>query len=116
MSTRDYQIGGTHYQRTIQPWDIIETYDLNFWEGNAIKYICRQKGDRIEDLKKAVHYLEHEIERLSSGFKGTDIPSGTHEVVDGDLSSDMIQCQACSLLYHGNPVDSFCPRCGYKPL
>lgn len=57
------QIGGTHYKTlAIQPWEIIDANGLNFYEGNAIKYILRRKGDRIEDLQKAVHYLEHLIE------------------------------------------------------
>ena len=39
---------------------------MNFNRGNAIKYIWRAgvKGDAIEDLRKAVWYLENEIERL----------------------------------------------------
>jgi hypothetical protein len=37
---------------------------LNFHLGNAIKYICRAgyKGSRIEDLRKAIHYLQNELE------------------------------------------------------
>lgn len=39
---------------------------MNFNLGNAIKYIWRAglKGDAIEDLEKAVFYLNDEIERL----------------------------------------------------
>ena len=39
---------------------------LNFCRGNAIKYIWRagEKGDAIEDLKKAAWYINREIERL----------------------------------------------------
>ena len=59
------QVGGNHYKvLDIQPWEIIDANDLNFYEGNAIKYILRKKDDRIRDLQKAIHYLEHEIERL----------------------------------------------------
>ena len=38
---------------------------FNFNLGNAIKYIWRAdlKGKRLEDLKKAVWYLNREIER-----------------------------------------------------
>ncbi|MBO8085945.1 MAG: DUF3310 domain-containing protein [Marichromatium sp.] len=63
-SARDRQVGGDHYKKGVQPWDVIEAYGLSYWAGNAIKYICRDKIDRVEDLKKAVHYLEYEIERL----------------------------------------------------
>jgi hypothetical protein len=41
---------------------------MNFNLGNAIKYIWRAglKGNAIEDLQKAVFYLNDEIERLSN--------------------------------------------------
>ena len=60
-------LGGDHYSRhSIQPWDVIEEYGLDFWEGNALKYLLRRKDgvSRTEDLRKAVHYLEHQIIRL----------------------------------------------------
>lgn len=42
------------------------TRHMNFNLGNAIKYIWRagQKGDTIQDLQKAIFYLQDEIERL----------------------------------------------------
>ena len=41
------------------------TEHFNFCLGNAIKYIWRagQKGDALEDLKKARWYLDREIQR-----------------------------------------------------
>ena len=66
MSSLDKQEGGDHYKKLkLQPWEIIDACGLDFYEGNAIKYILRRKGelkDRIVDLRKAIHYLEHEIE------------------------------------------------------
>lgn len=49
--------------RTIECIDI--TRHLNFNLGNAIKYIwrCDLKGNSIEDLKKAVFYLNDEIQK-----------------------------------------------------
>lgn len=43
--------------------DVIEDWDLNFNLGNAIKYIarCNHKGNKEEDLKKAVFYINREI-------------------------------------------------------
>jgi len=40
---------------------------MNFCLGNALKYIWRAdlKGDAIEDLQKAVWYINREIERRS---------------------------------------------------
>ena len=63
------QVAGTHYiKHKIQPWDIIDEYQLDFYLGNAIKYILRDKDNKIEDLHKAIHYLERKIEqKLLSG-------------------------------------------------
>jgi len=43
---------------------VIDAWRLNFSLGNAVKYIARadKKGKPIEDLKKALWYLNHEIE------------------------------------------------------
>ena len=57
------QEGGNHYKSfAIQPWDIIDCYMLNFYEGNIIKYMLRDKDNRLEDLKKARHYLDKLIQ------------------------------------------------------
>jgi len=61
------QIGGNHYKKnSIQPWDIIDDYGLDFYEGNALKYLLRDKsptdaGKRREDLEKAIHYIEKKL-------------------------------------------------------
>ena len=56
-----------YYQRgSIQVWDFIRDQDLSFHLGNAIKYICRagHKGSKAEDLKKAIVYLQNELEHV----------------------------------------------------
>ena len=56
--------GPPYYQRgIINVWDFIRDQGLNFHLGNAIKYICRAgyKNSKIEDLEKAIHYLENEL-------------------------------------------------------
>jgi len=42
---------------------------MSFNLGNAVKYIWRAdlKGKQIEDLKKAVWYVNREIERIQNG-------------------------------------------------
>jgi len=59
------QVSGTHYlYMEIQPADFINKNKLLFAEGNAIKYICRHsKKGGVEDIDKAIHYLEMIIER-----------------------------------------------------
>lgn len=44
--------------------DVIEDWDLNFRLANTIKYIARHKhkGKPLEDLKKALWYLQREVD------------------------------------------------------
>lgn len=51
----------------IEVIDAIEEWDLNFNLGNAVKYIARadHKGKPLEDLNKALWYVNREIERRS---------------------------------------------------
>lgn len=44
---------------------------MNFNKGNAIKYVWRagDKGNEIEDLQKAIWYLNDEIERIKKANK-----------------------------------------------
>jgi hypothetical protein len=61
-----YQIGGDHYKElAVQPWAAMQSWMSDdefagFLRGNAIKYIARagKKGDALQDLQKAMHYLE----------------------------------------------------------
>ena len=55
----------------IEAIDFIESWDLNFSLGNAIKYIARApyKNDELEDLKKARWYIDREIQRLEKNTK-----------------------------------------------
>lgn len=56
-----------HYRKHPSGIECIEiTRHMNFNLGNAMKYIWRAglKENRIDDLKKAVWYINDEIERL----------------------------------------------------
>lgn len=58
------QVGGDHYKRAHQPWEIIEEWNLNYWAGNVLKYLLRYPHKNgVEDLKKAQHYLEYLIKK-----------------------------------------------------
>lgn len=63
-SAWDIQVGGQHYKdKAMQPWDIIDAWGLDFYEGNVLKYLLRAKfKNGVEDLKKARHYLDKKIE------------------------------------------------------
>lgn len=53
---------------TIQPIEVIEDWGLNFRLANVIKYVGRsgKKGTPLEDLQKAMWYLEREINTLKT--------------------------------------------------
>jgi len=46
IEARNKQVGGTHYQKAIQPWDAMEAWMsreqfIGYLRGNAIKYLAR---------------------------------------------------------------------------
>jgi hypothetical protein len=56
-----------HYNvGSIEAVTIIEDWKLNFSLGNVIKYVLRApyKGETEEDLRKALWYLQREIDRV----------------------------------------------------
>jgi hypothetical protein len=64
-SSNQKQVGGDHYIKNnpIQPWDFIIANDIGYLDGTAIKYIARWRyKNGIEDLKKAIHFIEKLIE------------------------------------------------------
>lgn len=66
VSAFSKQIGGNHYKDMgIQPIEYITKNNIGWCLGNAIKYITRHevKGGK-DDLLKAIHYIEMEIERV----------------------------------------------------
>lgn len=56
-----------------EPKDVIYAWNLNFYLGNVVKYICRagrkENSTKLEDLKKARQYIDFEIEKLSESEK-----------------------------------------------
>lgn len=63
-----YHYGGK--ENTYEAIKVIEAWKLNFCLGNAVKYISRAgKKDAtktVEDLEKAVWYLEREIQNIKN--------------------------------------------------
>ena len=57
-----------HYGGEDNPFEVIKIinhYNLNFELANVIKYVLRadKKGNRKQDLQKALWYLQHEINK-----------------------------------------------------
>lgn len=60
MTATKRQVGGKHYtDYKIQPIEFITSNNIGFIEGNVIKYVTRfRQKNGIEDIDKAIHYLE----------------------------------------------------------
>ena len=56
----DKQIGGNHYKGKIQPIELIVSHNLDFIDGNIVKYAVRnKKGENLkEKYDKIIHYCE----------------------------------------------------------
>ena len=65
MSAFDKEEGGNHYkQLEPQPFKVLHAWGCTHAEGEAIYHILRwrRKGVGLEDLRKAVHWLQLLIE------------------------------------------------------
>lgn len=64
MSALDVQVGGSHYKNNdMQPIELIVALNLNFIEGNIVKYITRYKNKNgMQDVMKCIHYSQLAIE------------------------------------------------------
>lgn len=63
MGSRDK--GSQHYKlNELEPWDVIDAWGLNFYEGNILKYLCRWRHhtDPIGSLRKLEHYASKLLE------------------------------------------------------
>ena len=56
----EIQVGGAHYKSMkMQPVELIVKCNLDFFQGNFVKYISRYKNKNgREDLEKCLHYIQ----------------------------------------------------------
>ena len=67
-----------HYnQGKFEVIDVLEDWNLDFHDGNTVKYIARakHKGTELEDLEKAAWYLERKIQNLRKKKEKNNAPS-----------------------------------------
>lgn len=71
LSPDDIQVSGDHYKtKAIQPWNYIAANNLDYFQGNVIKYVTRWRDKAgIADLEKAMHYLQKYIEVCTQNEK-----------------------------------------------
>jgi hypothetical protein len=59
-----------HYNQGIEMWDYSHSHNLNFFEGNIVKYVTRWRHKNgLQDLKKAKQYLDKYIELIEVDLK-----------------------------------------------
>jgi len=79
MSANNKQIAGSHYKSPMECWDYILANDLGYLEGTAIKYITRwKKKNGVEDILKAIHFLEKLVEVEKQKQQQVDLDKVMH--------------------------------------
>lgn len=65
------QVGGSHYKdMPSQPIHLISYLNLDFFQGNVVKYVSRYKlKDGVRDLEKAKHYCRMAMEMKNSSSR-----------------------------------------------
>lgn len=94
----------SHYTR-FKGIEVIQlTEQLNFCKGNAVKYIARagakDVSKEVEDLKKAIWYIEREIQRIQGEEQEPAKPYvfQQHPSFMGKTFDEIVfpeQCQEC---------------------
>jgi len=105
MDINDIQIGGTHYKREYQHWDLCIDIELPFVLGCAAKYISRWKDKNgAQDLRKSLHYL---AKAQDSNIRVNNYSAIQRECIDkfadqhGAQEADIIR-----MICYGNYSDS----------
>lgn len=66
-NVRDYNVGKSDYAKhTIQPWDIILEYGLNYWDGDIVKRVLRTKEGEARrlDYEKIIHICQERMRQI----------------------------------------------------
>lgn len=133
MKANDRQEGGNHYNNGegLQHWDLVNMYRWDYYQAQITKYVMRWKkkhkthAGRVEDLRKARHFLDKYIEEAERwddqqvrDFPSVDVtilhpndPAKVEVNVDwqcegwyGDLTN-LYRCKHCRSLFRTDSVD-----------
>jgi hypothetical protein len=81
MTANETQVGGDHYRTPYQHWDLAVKIPLGFLDGCVTKHVTRwRKKNGIQDLQKALHYLDKLIEVGDYNIKRNPIAPADIEV------------------------------------
>jgi hypothetical protein len=71
MENKERVVHPQHYNNGIEVWDYVYSHQLDFFEGNIVKYVTRWKHKNgIEDLRKAKEYLDKLIDLHENNSSG----------------------------------------------
>ena len=85
MSKKEKIKHPSYYNRGLEMWDYAHSHNLNFFEGNIVKYVTRWKyKNGVEDLHKAKQYLDKLIE-LEKKNKVTTSENTTKNIFDESM-------------------------------
>jgi hypothetical protein len=89
------QVGGDHYEKCrIMPTTYIRANNLDFFEGNIVKYVTRHKDKNgAEDIKKVIHYAEMILEDVYGILPEPKIKK------DGDVVMEEKECTCGDSVY-----------------
>lgn len=119
MSTANkIQHGGDHYKKygDFQPWDAVIAWKLGYLEGTALKYIARWRDKNgVEDIRKAIHFLEKLVEVETSNEKPKEVPRTDYfrnqlRGVGWDLDSPVSRSSNYSGDIRGAAMANYSPR------
>ena len=129
------QVGGDHYHasgNSLQHWDVVRIFRLDYFQGQITKYVLRWKDKhtthegRVQDLKKARHFLDKYIEtaeawdpRMETGLlapsPGAVVPLPAWCTVEGYYGNmtQEYKCLRCGLVAVAATAPGACPACGH---
>lgn len=68
-ATRSYNVGTSDYsEKVIQPWSVWIDWNLNPWDADIVKRICRHKDGEDEYVKyeKIIHICRERLRQLNT--------------------------------------------------
>lgn len=95
MTNHDAIHHPSHYTegRQYEPKDVIRDWGLNFNIGSAVKYLSRagRKDNTLQDLKKAIEFIQFEIEALEAEHTEPECGVIEFSVPEGKSLEDTLQ-------------------------
>jgi hypothetical protein len=98
----EHQVGGHHYSNmangTMQHWDMVHEFGLDYFQGQITKYVLRWKHkhrsplNRLEDLKKARHFLDKYIEIEEGELRKLELGASAFHAEPGRGYVNQDQC------------------------